>query len=78
MEIDFAGLDSMRRTLNHIFNRVVIAIIVAALLIGSSIIVHSGLPPLVSGIQVVGFTGFIIAALLGIWLVVSIIRNGIT
>jgi ubiquinone biosynthesis protein len=78
MQIEFTGLESIRRTLNQIFNRVVVAIIVAALLVSSSIIVYSGLPPLVSGMPIIGLTGFIIAALLGIWLVISVLRNGIT
>jgi ubiquinone biosynthesis protein len=76
VDIELMGLEPMRRTLNHIFNRVVLALIVCALLISSSLIVLSGIPPLVSGIPVIGLSGFVIAALLGIWLIISVLRNG--
>jgi ubiquinone biosynthesis protein len=76
VEIEHLGLEPMRLTLNRISNRIVLAIIVSALLLGSSIIVLSGLPPLVSNIPVIGLTGYIIAALLGIWLIISVLRSG--
>jgi ubiquinone biosynthesis protein len=76
VEIEHLGLEPMRLTLNHIFNRLILAIIISALLLGSSIIVLSGLPPLVSDIPVIGLTGYIIAALLGIWLIISVLRSG--
>jgi ubiquinone biosynthesis protein len=72
-----SSLESFRRTLNHIFNRIVLALIVSSLLIGSLIMVRSGLPPLVSGIPIIGLAGFTITALPGIWLIISVLRNGI-
>ncbi len=78
MEIKPVGLEPHTATLNHIFNRVVIALIVGAVVIGSSIIFHSGLPPLVSGIPVIGLAGFIIATLLGLWVIISVLRKGIS
>jgi ubiquinone biosynthesis protein len=78
MEIEPVGLEPYRLTVNRIFNRVVVAIIVAAVVVGSSIIINSGLPPLVSGIPVIGLAGFTLATLLGIWVIISVLRNGIS
>ena len=78
VQMEPVGTEPTWAGLGRIFNRVVIAIIVAALVVGSSIIFHSGLPPLVSGIPVVGLSGFILATLLGIWVIVSVLRNGIS
>ena len=78
IEFEHVGLEPMRRTMNRISNRMTIAIILAALLVGSSLLVLSGLPPLVSGIPVIGLTGYLIAGVLCIWLVVSILRSGRT
>ena len=46
------------------------------LVIGSSIIVHSGLGPKVGEIPAIGLVGFLIAGVLGFWLLVSILRRG--
>ncbi len=73
-----AGMESSWASLSRILNRVVVAIIVAALAIGSSIVFHSGLPPLVSGVPVIGLSGFILATLLGVWVIISVLRNGIS
>lgn len=75
MEFEHVGLEPMRETLNRISNRVAISIVLAALLVGSSLIVHSGLPPAVSGVPVIGITGYVIAAFFGLWLVISILRS---
>jgi len=73
VEFEHIGLDPMRKTLNRVSNRLSLAIILAALVIGSSLIVLSGLPPLVAGIPVVGLGGYILSALLALWLVASML-----
>ena len=52
------------------------AIIIAALIIGSALIVISNMPPLFYGISVIGLSGFITAAVLGVWLLIAIIKKG--
>ncbi|MBW1933361.1 MAG: AarF/ABC1/UbiB kinase family protein, partial [Deltaproteobacteria bacterium] len=56
--------------------RLAFAIVLASLIIGSSLIVLSGIPPKWHGIPVIGLAGFIIAGVMGLWLLVSIIRRG--
>lgn len=75
MEIEQVGQDATRRTLNRVSNRLAVALIIAALLVGSSLLVVSKLPPLVSNISIIGLTGFAIAAILGLYLVFSALRS---
>ncbi len=69
-------LDKMLSTHDQISNRISFAIIIAALIIGSALIVISNMPPLLFGISVIGLAGFLAAGFLGIWLLVAIIKKG--
>jgi ubiquinone biosynthesis protein len=75
MEVEQMGQDTTRKTLNRVGNRLAVALVIAALLVGSSLLVVSQLPPLVSGISIIGITGFGIAAILGLLLEFSIMRS---
>ena len=70
------GLEKMLETHDQISNRLSFSIIIAALIIGSALIVISDIPPLFYGISVVGIVGFLAAAIMGIWLLVAILRKG--
>ena len=69
-------LDKMLITHDQISNRISFSIIIAALIIGSALIVISNMPPLFYGISLIGLSGFIAAAVLGIWLLIAIIKKG--
>ncbi len=58
-------------------NRLVYAIIVAALIIGSSLVIRANVPPLLwETYPIIGVLGYLGSAVLGIWLVVDILRHG--
>lgn len=76
LRIENQGLDKMLATHDQISNRVSFSIIIAALIIGSALIVISEIPPLFYGISLIGIIGFLAAALMGIWLLVAILRKG--
>ena len=76
MEFEHRGLEPMLSTHDRISNRLAFAIVLAALIIGSSLIVLSGIPPKWHEIPVIGLAGFIIAGVMGFWLLVSILRRG--
>ncbi len=76
MEFEHRGLEPMLSTHDRISNRIAFAIILAALIIGSSLIVLSGVPPKWHEIPIIGLAGFVIAAIMGFWLLISIIRRG--
>ncbi|HWR92671.1 MAG TPA: AarF/UbiB family protein [Desulfobacterales bacterium] len=70
------GLEKILATHDQISNRISFAIIIAALIIGSALIVISKTPPLFYGISLIGIIGFLAAALMGIWLLVAILKKG--
>ena len=76
IEFEHRGLEPMLSTHDRISNRLAFAIVLASLIIGSSLIVLSGIPPKWHGIPVIGLAGFIIAGVMGLWLLFSIIRRG--
>jgi ubiquinone biosynthesis protein len=76
IELEHRGLQSMERSLDRVSNRVSFAIVLAAQIIGSSLIVLSGIPPKWSGIPIIGLAGFLVAGIMGFWLLISIIRHG--
>ncbi|MCX6013324.1 MAG: AarF/UbiB family protein [Chloroflexi bacterium] len=72
IEFEHLGLEPMRQTLSRAAHRASLAIIIAALLISSSLIVLANLPPLVGKIPLLALIGFILAGILGFMLAVSI------
>jgi ubiquinone biosynthesis protein len=73
---ELQGLDQMLATHDQISNRISFSIIIAALIIGSALIVISKTPPLFYGISLIGIIGFLAAAIMGIWLLVAILKKG--
>ncbi|MBC8768632.1 AarF/ABC1/UbiB kinase family protein [Arenibacter sp. BSSL-BM3] len=69
------GLNEFRVSLKTAFNRLVYAVIIAALSIGSALLVMADMPPKISGIPVLGAIGFILSAIIGVVILISIHRN---
>ena len=76
VEFQHRGLEPMLATHERISNRIAFAIVLAALIVGSALIVLSGIPPKWQEIPVIGLAGFLIAGLMGFWLLVTIMRRG--
>ncbi len=70
------GLEPLVSSAERVSNRLSFAIVLASLIIGSSLIVLANLPPKVGEMPVVGLVGFILAALMAFWLMLSILRHG--
>ena len=75
-EFEHRGLKSLGAALDRVSNRIAFAIVLAALIVGSSLIVLSGIPPHWHSIPVIGLVGFLVAGVMGFWLLLSIIRHG--
>ncbi len=75
-KMEHKGLENMLATHDQISNRISFSIIIAALIIGSALIVISETPPLFYGISLIGIILFSAAALMGIWLLIAILRKG--
>ncbi len=79
IEVGFVhkGLDDYMAKLDVLFNRLVIALVVTGGLIGSSLIgIFAKSGPHVLGLHVVSVLGFTLSAVLGVWLLWSVIRSG--
>ncbi|MDY6825425.1 MAG: AarF/ABC1/UbiB kinase family protein [Thermodesulfobacteriota bacterium] len=76
VNIEHKGIAPLIATYDQVSNRLAFAIIIAALLIGSAMIITTEIPPLVFGISLLGIIGFAGAALMGMWLLVAILRKG--
>lgn len=77
VKMEHRGLENILATHDRISNRLSFSIIIAALIIGSALIVISETPPLFYGISLIGIILFLGAALLGVWLLVAIIKKGL-
>ncbi|HZV80997.1 MAG TPA: AarF/ABC1/UbiB kinase family protein, partial [Geobacteraceae bacterium] len=76
IDLEHRGLDRFIRELDKSINRLSSSMIIAALIIGSSIVMQIGKGPLLMGFPIFAFMGYTIAALIGLVWVIAIIRSG--
>jgi ubiquinone biosynthesis protein len=78
MQIQFVhrNLDFFVREMDRSSNRLSFAVVIAAIVISSSIIVHAAVGPQLLGYPLLGLAGFITAAVLGVGLAIGILRSG--
>jgi ubiquinone biosynthesis protein len=76
VNIHHEGLTQLIKDLDKASNRLSFSIITAAIIVASSIIMHSGKGPMLFDLPMFGLVGYIIAALLGFWILVGILRSG--
>ena len=77
LQINFhhTGTENLERTFNASMNRLTVGIIIGSLLIGSSLIITTGVGPLLFGFPAIGILGFLVSGLLGMYIVVSTLRK---
>jgi ubiquinone biosynthesis protein len=79
IEVGFVhkGLDELMSKIDVVFNRLVIAMVVAGGLIGSSLIgIFAKAGPHLLGINIISVLGFAFSGVLGIWLLWGVVRSG--
>jgi ubiquinone biosynthesis protein len=69
------NLGGIRNTLENITNRLTFGIIIAALIVASSMIITTGVKPLLFGFPALGIIGYVVSGILGLWLIYNIIRS---
>lgn len=72
IELDLKRLDHFGHQLDHSTNRLTLALVTSALIIGSSIVMTVKGGPTIFGLPAFGFVGFFLASLFGVWLMLSI------
>jgi ubiquinone biosynthesis protein len=72
---EISGMQEMKAAIMTTSDRLVVAVIIAALSIGSAILVMADIAPRIYGIPVLGFLGFLVSAILGISITISMLRR---
>jgi len=68
IEFKHVGLDNLIRSLNHTTNKLTTALVFAALIISSALVLQLDAGPAVFGYHLIGFIGYIAACITGLWL----------
>ncbi|MBI2384707.1 MAG: AarF/ABC1/UbiB kinase family protein [Elusimicrobia bacterium] len=76
IEFEHKGLEPVLTGLDQASNRLAYALLLGALVIGSALLVHAGIPPHWRGIPVFGLGGFLLSAVMAFWLLLAILRHG--
>lgn len=76
IQLQHNNLQKPIKDLNRMVNRMVFAIIISSMIIGSSLILRTNIGPKIYDISIIGISGFMIAALMGFYLLISILRSG--
>lgn len=75
VNLDLAGTADPLEDLSRIANRLTMSVIVAGLFIGSSVVYYARIQPVIFGIPVIGFVGYLVAFVLGVWVAQDVIRE---
>ena len=70
------GLEKLMLEIDRASNRISFSLVVAAIIVGSSLIMRMDVGPYLFGYPLLGIVGYILAGLLGVWLVIAILRSG--
>ncbi len=76
LSIHHEELRHLIRDIDKSSNRLAFSVITASIIVASSIIIHSAQGPMLFGLPMFGLIGYLIAALLGLWILVGILRSG--
>ena len=68
-------INELMREMDRSANRLSFSMIIASLIIGSSLIIELNKAPRLWGMPLFGLIGYLLAGLLGLWLVVNILRS---
>ncbi|HQO79145.1 MAG TPA: AarF/UbiB family protein, partial [Thermodesulfobacteriota bacterium] len=75
VSLQHKNLENLQVTLENVANRITVGVITAAMIISSSLIITTGVRPFLFGYPALGILGYAFSAVLGVWLIISIIRN---
>jgi ubiquinone biosynthesis protein len=75
LKFEHQNLGGLQNTLENIFSRLTFGIIIASMVISSSMIITTGVKPLLFGFPAIGIIGYFISAIAGMWVVYNIIKS---
>jgi ubiquinone biosynthesis protein len=71
INLDLEGSKPLMEDFNRIMNNLIVCIITAALLVASSLICTTSMQPQILGIPALGFVGYVLAFMLGVYLIIK-------
>ena len=75
MSFRIIGMESVRRTIDRVGYRLIYGLVLAALLVSSSLVIQADIPPRFREIPIIGLAGFAVAGLLGIGFLISLMAS---
>ncbi len=76
LNLHHKGLNGLTESVNRSANRLVLAIIIGSLIMGSSMVITTGVKPLLWGFPALGLVGYLFSFLFGVWVMIDILRSG--
>ena len=76
IEFEHKGLENLISEMDRVSNRITFSVVIAALIVGSSIVIQADKGPLLFDFPVLGVIGFVIAGVMALWLAIAILRSG--
>lgn len=73
--IKHEGFDRLRKEITNMTNKISLSLVIAALIVGSSIVIQSSSEPRIFGLSAIGLIGYTVSGILGIMLVVTTLIN---
>lgn len=76
VQLHHEGLNKFILEMDRASNRLSFALIIASLIVGSSLVMQMDRGPMLFGFSIFGIAGYLIAGVLGLWLAIAILRSG--
>ncbi|MGC9450747.1 MAG: ABC1 kinase family protein [Oceanipulchritudo sp.] len=74
--LEHRGVNRATNTIHHAFSRLSLAVIIGSLIIGSSLVINTGVEPLLWGYPAIGIVGYLLSATIGAYVAFDILRSG--
>lgn len=76
IKFEHKGLESLDDAVSRASSRITLGVIIAALIVGSSLIITTNVGPFLFGYPALGIVGYILSAMLGLYVIWDIVRYG--
>jgi ubiquinone biosynthesis protein len=74
--LEHRGVNRATNTIHHAFSRLSLAVIIGALIVGSSLVINTGVEPLLWGYPAIGLVGYLLSGTMGAYVAFDILRSG--
>lgn len=76
INLNITDIDKTMASINSMVNRIIGALLIVALIVGSSLIISNNVGPIYKGVSLIGIVGYVVSAMFAIVLLFTIIRAG--